>query len=141
MKSLDPRKKAISSLDRAFSKMIRERDKDLPCIACNRFHRTYEAGHFRPRGMMPTRWDPINVNKEGYGCNRTHVTKYGIKDMELYRENLDKRWGKGTATMLYKISQSMRQFSIEEMQQLTHAAKLGYPAYQQLYSELKLKDY
>lgn len=136
--SSDPRKKAVSGLDRVFSKMIRERDADLPCIVCGRI-KPLEAGHFRGRGMMSTRWDPINVNGECSGCNNQDYSGYGEGKSYEYSVGLDKRWGKGTAKMLYKVSQTMKQWSIEDMNLLKDAARHGYPVYAQVYRDLKLK--
>jgi hypothetical protein len=132
----DPRKKAVKSLDLSFGKMIKERDADLLCIACGKQHQTYEAGHYRSRDCMSTRFDPRNVNKEGFGCNRGHATKYGVKDMDLYRENLDKKWGKGTADELYAKSKELRQWDLNELNLLKDAAKRGIKVYEQIYKEI-----
>ncbi len=85
---------------------------------------------------MGTRFDPRNLNLEGYGCNRSHVTKYGIKDMEMYRRNIDKKWGRGTADKLYKLSMKTKQWEIRELEQMTDACRKGYPVFVQLYNEL-----
>jgi hypothetical protein len=50
-------------LDILFSALIRERDKNHPCITCPKAKATFHAGHFRPRGFMSTRWNPFNVNE------------------------------------------------------------------------------
>lgn len=131
--SSDPRKKAVSGLDRVFSKMIRERDQQEGCITCGRKNVVMDCGHFRPRGMMSTRWDSINCNGQCLKCNR-----FDSKGYE-YGLALDKKWGKGTAKMLYKVSQTMKQWSIEDMNLLKDAARHGYPVYTQVYRDLKLK--
>lgn len=128
--------RAEATLDRYFSLMIRERDKDKPCIACGEIHREYQAGHYRMREIMATRWDYKNVNGEGSSCNQGHVRKYGIKDMDLYRENLDARWGDGTANNLYQISKKSKQWALNEINLLKDAARKGYPVYKQIYDEL-----
>lgn len=128
----------IEATDRAFSLMIRDRDADQPCIACNQFHKEYDAGHYRKREDMPTRYHPWNVNREGKGCNRgTHSVKFASKDMDLYRENLNVRWGKGTTEFLYRLSQNIEPWETRELEQLRAAARIGYPVYLQLYRELR----
>jgi hypothetical protein len=127
----------IKPTDDAFSLMIRERDVNEPCIACCGVHKEYQAGHYRRRELMPTRYHPFNVNSEGTGCNLGHVRKYGIKDMDLYRENIDKKWGAGTAAFLYKISQPIEPFTTEELEQMRHTMRLGYNAYCQFYKSIR----
>ena len=134
--SKTPQARAEKRLDDAFSLMIRARDAGLPCIACGKPHRIYEAGHYRRHDCMPTRYDYRNVNAEGEECNRSHIRKYGMKDMDLYRENLDKRWGRGTAQRLYRLSQKTKQWDVKDLDALTAAARMGFPVYKQLYDEL-----
>jgi hypothetical protein len=52
---------------------------------------------------------------------------------------IDKRWGKGTAARLYKLSQTTKQWEIKELEQLTSAARHSYLAYTQLYDELSAR--
>ncbi|HLY40455.1 MAG TPA: recombination protein NinG [Terracidiphilus sp.] len=128
----------IAATDRAVSLMIRERDRNEPCIACGKPHKEYDAGHYRRRELMSTRFHPMNLNREGKGCNRgTHNTKYAMKDMDLYRENVDKKWGAGTAQFLYKLSQTIEPWETRELEQLRTAARMGPRAYEQLYFELR----
>ncbi|HKF48305.1 MAG TPA: recombination protein NinG [Terracidiphilus sp.] len=129
---------AIERTDRAVSLMIRERDANDPCIACNKLHKEYDAGHYRRRELMPTRFHPMNLNHEGIGCNRgTHNNKYGMKDMDLYRENLDLKWGAGTAQFLYKLSQIIEPWETKELEQLRSAARMGPRVYEKFYFELR----
>ena len=123
--------KAKKKLDIAFSILIRERDKDLPCITCGASGRQMDAGHFRRRECMSTRWDYKNCNSQCSKCNRfeSRGYEYGI--------NLDKRWGKGTAKELFHLSMKMKNWTAEEINQLTDAAKRGYRIYVQLFDELK----
>lgn len=124
--------KAKRKLDVEFSKMIRARDGGV-CITCGKKVEgsNYHAGHFRRRECMSTRWDWRNVNGQCSGCNTFRgglPYEYGLA--------LDKKWGKGTAKQLYKISMKQKQWDIKEIEQLTHAARLGFNAYKQLYGEL-----
>lgn len=127
--SSDPKKKAVIALDRAFSKMIRERDAELGCITCGRTG-TMDAGHFRPRGMMSTRWNPVNVNGQCLKCNR-----FDSKGYE-YGLALDKKWIVGTAKKLYKASQEQKQWQITELEVMKDACRKGYPVFLQVYNEL-----
>lgn len=117
--------------------MIRARDIELPCISCGKPHKEYQAGHYRRRELMATRYHPFNVNAEGTGCNLGHVSKYGIKEMDLYRENLDAKWGAGTADFLFKLSQKSEPWETAELEQLRSAAKHSVAAYAKLYFELR----
>ena len=58
----------------AFNAWIRERDKDLPCISCGRFHEgQWHAGHYLSTGARPElRFDEANVHKQCQPCN-THL--------------------------------------------------------------------
>lgn len=53
----------------AFNAVIRERDKDLPCISCGTTADVqYAAGHYRTTASCPElRFHPLNVHKQ---CNR-----------------------------------------------------------------------
>ncbi len=127
--SADPKKKAVIALDRAFSKMIRERDALLGCITCGRTGEM-DAGHFRPRGMMSTRWNPMNVNGQCLKCNR-----FDSKGYE-YGVALDRKYVKGTAKLLDKASQEKKQWELVTIQQMTDACRKGYPVFVALYKEL-----
>ncbi|MEK9497088.1 recombination protein NinG [Photorhabdus sp. P32] len=54
-----------------FNAFIRERDKDLPCISCGRFHKgQYHAGHYRTTKAHPElRFDEDNTHKQCSACN------------------------------------------------------------------------
>ena len=74
----------------AFNAVIRERDKDLPCISCGRYHEgKYDAGHYRSVGSSPElRFEPLNCWRQCVPCNR-HKSGNAID----YRINLVKRIG------------------------------------------------
>ena len=54
-----------------FNAFIRERDADLPCISCGRFHDgQYHAGHYRTVGANPElRFNEDNCHKQCSPCN------------------------------------------------------------------------
>jgi hypothetical protein len=118
-------------LDILFSFLIRERDKNDPCITCPKTKATFHAGHFRPRGFMATRWNPFNVNKQ---CNYCNVFKDGAA--YEYGIALDKKYVLGTAAELYRVSQQIKQWDARELTALIAAAKLGYSYYVDLYQKI-----
>ena len=50
---------------------VRERDKDLPCVSCGRFHQgQYHAGHYRSVGSEPSlRFEVLQIWKQCAPCN------------------------------------------------------------------------
>lgn len=128
--SKDPRKKAIAALDRAFSLMVRERDKAFGCITCGRQSAVMDAGHFRRRECMSTRFNPMNVNMQCAKCNRFESKGYE------YGVALDSKYIKGTAALLERISKEHKQWTLNELEQLRHAARMGSAVYNQLYDEI-----
>lgn len=92
-----------------FSIFIRQRDVEKwgTCISCDKPITMHcDAGHFMPaadcgRDLL---FDPINVNAEHKYCNafdKTHLLGY--------EENLDKRYGEGTAKKLRERRQAHKE--------------------------------
>jgi len=54
-----------------FNRWIRERDKLLPCISCQRHHTgQYHAGHYKSVGSSPElRFSELNCHKQCSPCN------------------------------------------------------------------------
>jgi hypothetical protein len=127
--SSDPRKKAIAALDRAFSKMIRERDGIAGCISCGAA--IHEAGHFIRREAMSTRWNPVNVNGQCIRCN--HFLSGNLFE---YAIGLEARYMKGMPFKLRAESKKMKTWEVKELEQLVAAAKMGSRVYNQVYNEL-----
>ena len=73
-----------------FNQFIRLRDKDAPCISCQRFHTgQYHAGHYKTTGSHPElRFNEFNVHKQCAPCNN-HLSGNIIN----YRINLVKKIG------------------------------------------------
>lgn len=69
----------------AFNAYIRERDKDDPCISCQRFHDgQYHAGHYFTVGAHPElRFNEDNCHKQCSVCNN-HMSG----NIEQYTPNL-----------------------------------------------------
>ena len=49
---------------------------------------------------------------------------------------IDKKFGKGTAAELYKLSKRITQIDERHLEQLLAAAKMGFRVYEQLYNDL-----
>lgn len=88
--SMKDRPKALRAAQAAFNAFIRERDKDLPCISCQRHHKgQYHAGHYLSRGAHPElAFSELNNNKQCSKCNN-----YLSGNLLNYRVNLIKKIG------------------------------------------------
>lgn len=73
-----------------FNRYIRERDRDLPCISCGRFHTgSHDAGHYRSIGAAPhLRFNEDNCWRQCVPCNQ-----FKSGNAIEYRINLVKRIG------------------------------------------------
>lgn len=118
----------IADAQTAFNAYIRERDKDLPCICCDRQPDEYsrgglwDAGHYRSRGSAPhLRFDERNCHKQLKHCNR-----YASGRAADYRIGLIKRIGLEAVEAL-ECDQAARKWTVEELQQIkaTYRAKLA----------------
>ena len=98
----------------AFNAWVRERDKDLPCISCQRHHTgQYHAGHYRSVGACPElRFEPLNVSKQCAPCN-THLSGNAIE----YRINLVKKIGADKVEWL-EGKHEPRRYDIEDLKQI-----------------------
>jgi hypothetical protein len=124
--------KAIKKLDIVFAKMIRERDEPKGCITSGRKGVPLDAGHFRFRSLMPTRWHPYNVNGQAIKDNRFmggRTFEYGLA--------IDKRYGTGWALFLEKLSHDYAGWSMDDIAYLMDAARRGSRVYEQAYFQLK----
>ena len=89
-----------------FNRYIRERDRDLPCISCGRFHGgSYDAGHYRSVGAAPhLRFNEDNCWRQCVPCNQHKagnaieyrirlVERIGVERVEaLERNNEIRKW-------------------------------------------------
>lgn len=79
----------------AFNRYIRERDENLPCISCGRWHQgQWHAGHYMSVGSSPQlRFDEANCHKQCSICNnhlhgnlvnyrRALIAKIGLEAVE-----------------------------------------------------------
>ena len=97
-----------------FNQYIRLRDKDLPCISCQRFHTgQYHAGHYLTTGAHPElRFDEINVHKQCSACNN-----YLSGNIVEYRINLINKIGIDAVTYLESKHQP-KHYTIEDIKTL-----------------------
>jgi hypothetical protein len=84
---------------------------------------------------MATRFDYRNVAGQCREENRFE----GGRPYE-FALAIDKKFGKGIAQKLYKLSHISRQWEIKDLEQLTSAARHSYLAYTTLYDELSKKS-
>lgn len=134
--SKNPLQKTARYLDADLSRLIRLHYFPLgECMdGCGTVIRTIEdgdAGHFRRRECMSTRFDPRNLILQSKKCNR-------FDGGRPYETSLviDKLWGTGTAAELYRTSRKTVQWDIRELEALRGAAKHSWLAYLTLYDEL-----
>lgn len=88
--SLKSRSQWLRESQQAFNKYIRARDKDLPCISCQRHHQgQYHAGHYFTVGGNPElRFEELNVHKQCAPCNN-HLSG----NIAMYRKGLIEKIG------------------------------------------------
>ncbi len=112
------RSKVIKQLDTVFSKYIRQRDavnEIATCFTCGkRDHwKRLQNGHFQSRKHYSTRWDEINCQVQCAGCN---VFKYG--EQFIFGQNLDIKYGLGTANELYLKAKKTVKISTVDLQDM-----------------------
>ncbi|NDG52015.1 MAG: recombinase [Flavobacteriia bacterium] len=113
--------KLKKKLDAIFSKYIRLKyaDKDgfVECFTCGvkKFWEKdgMQAGHFMSRKHTSTRFDEQNVKPQCYSCN-CHF--YGRQF--IFGQNLNKKYGEGTAEKLLQKSRQTLKNSVSDLQDL-----------------------
>ena len=97
-----------------FNTYIRKRDRDLPCISCQRVQATqFHAGHYRSRGAAShLRYNEDNCWKQCSQCNKD-LSGNGIE----YRINLVKRIGVERVEAL-ENDNSVKKWTKEELEYL-----------------------
>jgi Bacteriophage Lambda NinG protein len=116
------RKDVEKEAQTAFNAYIRERDRLLPCISCQRHHQgQWHAGHYLSAGSTPElRFDERNVHKQCAPCNN-HLSG----NIVLYRKGLLARFGLGFVEWLEGQHQAAHR-SREDLEQIktTYRKKL-----------------
>lgn len=98
----------------AFNSFIRERDKELPCISCNRHHQgQYHAGHYRSVGAAKQlRFIEINCHKQCAPCNN-----HKSGNITEYRINLIKKIGVDSTESL-ENNNEVKRYTINEYKEI-----------------------
>ncbi len=114
LQALKTRSQWLKEAQVEFNKFIRERDRDLPCISCGRFHTgSYDAGHFRSTGAAPQlRFDEANCHKQCVPCNQ-----FKSGNAIEYRIGLVKRIGVEAVEALERNNEPAK-FSIEDAKRI-----------------------
>lgn len=107
---LKDRKWWLKKAQQEFNKWIRERDKNEPCISCQRHHTgQYHAGHYRTTAAAPQlRFNQLNCHKQCSACNNHKSGNVGE-----YRINLIKKIGIESLESIENSSE-LKNWSIEE---------------------------
>jgi len=111
----------VRELQKIFNTYIRERDKNKPCISCNKpLNSKFDAGHYYSTGSYPElRFHEDNVHGQCVHCNqhkRGNLIEYGL--------NLPKRIGLDNVLELRKLANVPRKYTIEELKGLKVFYKL-----------------
>ena len=109
--SLKTRSDHAKDTEKAVNTFVRIRDKDKPCISCQRHHQGQNhAGHFLSVGSHPElRFEPRNIFKQCKPCN---VDKHG--NLLEYRKNLIALYGQEEVDWL-EGPHEMTHYSIPEL--------------------------
>lgn len=99
------RGQSLREAQTAFNAYIRERDKEEPCISCQRHHKgQYHAGHYRTVGAAGhLRFNEHNCNKQCSACNN-----YLSGNLIQYRVNLIKKIGLENVVYLENNNDSVK---------------------------------
>lgn len=108
-----------SKAQTAFNNFVRYRDKDEPCISCQRHHQGQNhAGHFMTRGARPElSYHPSNNNLQCAPCN-LHLSG----NLILYRQNLINKVGNEMVDYLENFN-SPQKWTIEDLKEITQHYK------------------
>ncbi|MFW9272796.1 recombination protein NinG [Glaesserella parasuis] len=119
---LKSRSEWLKDAQAVFNEYIRLRDKDEPCISCQRFHQgQYHAGHYRTVKAMPElRFNEDNVHKQCSACNN-HLSG----NITEYRINLVRKIGAERVEALESYHPPVK-WSVEDCKEIikTYRAKI-----------------
>ena len=109
------RSKLVKQLDTIFSIYIRRKNSvnDIAtCFTCGKedHYKKLQNGHFQSRRHYSTRWDETNCQVQCAGCN---VFKSG--EQFIFSQNLDIKFGEGTARRLHIKAQHIIKLSDAEI--------------------------
>lgn len=115
-KKLKTWKDHVKDLERIFNEFIRLRDKDKPCISCDKAPGTYKltAGHFWPTTYQYLRFNEDNVHGQcWYYCNKNKRGNLGE-----YRPRLIEKIGLERVEQLDNDRHKKLELTIPQMQEL-----------------------
>ena len=112
------RTKLVKKLDAIFSQYIRLKnsvDEIATCFTCGKqdHWKKLQNGHFQSRRHYSTRWDEVNCQVQ---CQKCNIWNAG--EQFLFSQNLDNKFGEGTARRLHIKSQQtikLADFELEDM--------------------------
>lgn len=108
--SLAELKKKVQRIVNAY---VRERDKDLPCISCQKYCPNPQAGHYIAQGSSGSlRFNLMNINNQCAGCN---IYKHG--NLILYRIGLISKIGEERVQYLENHMHDMKKWTREELEE------------------------
>lgn len=120
--ALKTRQQWLKEAQTVFNAWIRERDKDLPCISCGRYHTgAFDAGHYRSVGAAGhLRFSEDNCWKQCVPCNQ-----HKAGNVVEYRIRLVVRIGIERVEALENNNETVK-FTIEDAKRIKaiYAAKL-----------------
>lgn len=109
--SLAQLKKKVQRVVNAY---VRKRDENEPCISCNKWSESWDAGHYLPMGSKGYfRFEPDNIHKQCISCNRF---KHG--NLIEYRINLRKKIGWERLEDLEEKRHMSRKWTREELEEI-----------------------
>jgi len=117
---------------KVFNEYIRLRDKDLPCICCNRYPDSndwlgglWDCGHFLSVGSHPElRFEELNAHKQLKSCNAGagKYTKKNYTVSKQYRENLIAKIGLEKVEWL-ESKHEPKHYRIDDIKQIIETYK------------------
>ena len=112
------RSKLVKKLDAVFSQYIRQSNsvnEIATCFTCGKkdHYKKLQNGHFQSRRHYSTRWDETNCQVQCAGCN---VFRFG--EQFIFSQNLDNKFGEGTARRLHIQAQQTIKFADFELEEM-----------------------
>lgn len=101
-------------VQRKVNAYIRERDKDKPCISCNKMYELKDAGHFVAQGSSGAlRYHLDNLSGQCQSCNR-----FNHGNLIEYRISLVKRIGIERVEYLEDHRHDIKKWTKEELNEI-----------------------
>tara|TARA_R100000935_G_scaffold32482_1_gene53003 strand:+ start:1703 stop:2092 length:390 start_codon:yes stop_codon:yes gene_type:complete len=112
------RSKLVKKLDTIFSQYIRRKNSTegkSTCFTCGKVDewKALQNGHFQSRKHYSTRWDEVNCQVQ---CPKCNIWNAG--EQFLFSNNLDIKYGQGTARRLHIKAQQTVKLADFELQEL-----------------------